>query len=62
MLILTRYAKEKIIIGDNEIIIKVVRVEGKKVILGIEAPANMPVHREEIYDLIQKKKQEEENS
>jgi carbon storage regulator len=52
MLSLTRYAGEKIMIGD-EIIICVRRVQGQKVQIDIHAPRDIPVHREEIYDRIQ---------
>jgi len=51
MLCLTRYAGEKIMIGDD-IIICVRRVRGQKVQIDIEAPRDIPVHREEIYNRI----------
>ncbi len=38
--------------------IKVVRVEGEVVKIGIEAPASVPVHRQEVYDEIQKSNQQ----
>ncbi len=64
MLILTRKTKESIVIGnDKEIKITVLNVRGNQVQLGIEAPKNITVHREEIYDRIQdlnKTGQEEE--
>lgn len=53
MLILTRKKEEKIMIGDN-IEITVLDVEGDKVQLGIEAPREIEVHREEIYRRIEK--------
>ncbi len=52
MLVLTRKLGEKIQIGDN-ISIVIMEVKGKQVKLGIEAPANIKVHREEIYQKIQ---------
>jgi len=52
MLILTRKLGETIRIGD-EITINVVDIKGKHVRLGIEAPADVIVHREEIYRHIQ---------
>lgn len=55
MLILTRKIGEKIAIGDR-IKIHVIDVKGRQVRLGIEAPGNTVVHREEIYRRI-----EEEN-
>jgi len=51
MLILTRKIGECITIGD-EIKIYVVDIKGKQVRLGIEAPAEAIVHREEIYQRI----------
>ena len=48
MLILTRKLGESIQIGD-EISIRIIDVKGKQVRLGIEAPPNLPIHREEIY-------------
>ena len=52
MLILTRRIGEYITIGD-QIRVYVVSVKGKQVRLGIEAPADAIVHREEIYARIQ---------
>ena len=51
MLILTRKIGECIAIGD-QIKVYVVDIRGKQVRLGIEAPSNAPVHREEIYQKI----------
>jgi len=52
MLVLSRKKDERIVIGDA-IVITVVEVRGNKVRLGIQADRNVPVHREEIYRLIQ---------
>ncbi len=59
MLVLSRQKGEKIIIGDD-IVIAIVDVRGDKVRVGIEAPKTVSVHREEIYDLIQKQKGEQD--
>lgn len=57
MLVLSRKIDEKVIIGDNEIKITVVDVRGDKVRLGIEAPHDVQVHREEVYNAIKKEQQ-----
>ncbi len=49
MLILTRRQGEQIIIGDNEIQVRVLSINGNKVRFGVQAPDNVEVHREEIY-------------
>jgi len=56
MLILSRKLNESIVI-DGRIIVKVLRIDKDTVKLGIQAPAELPVHREEIHDVIQKNKQ-----
>jgi carbon storage regulator len=61
MLILTRQIGEKIIIGENEIQIVVLDVKSHQVRLGITAPATTPVHRKEIYDRIQREKENASN-
>jgi len=53
MLVLSRMPGEKIMIGDNVSVI-VVDVRGDKVRLGIEAPRETPVHRQEVYDAIKR--------
>ena len=56
MLILSRKINESIII-DGRIVVKVLRIEKDTVKIGIQAPAELPVHREEIHEAIQKSKQ-----
>ncbi len=51
MLILSRKVNENIVI-DGRIIVKIVRIDGENVKLGIEAPTDVPVHRQEVYDEI----------
>ncbi len=53
MLVLSRQRDESIIIGDN-IVITVVDIRGDKVRLGIDAPTEIPVHRQEVYEAIQR--------
>jgi len=54
MLILTRNVNEKIMVGDD-VEITVLSVTGGQVRLGVEAPKDVPVHREEIYQQIKQK-------
>lgn len=61
MLILTRRISESVIIGDD-VKITVLGVKGSQVRLGIEAPKSVSVHREEIYERIQKEKDEPSSS
>lgn len=58
MLVLSRRKEEKIVINDN-IVITLVAIRGDLVRLGIEAPPEVPVHRQEIYEAIQRQKEEE---
>ncbi len=53
MLVLSRQRDESIIIGDD-IVITIVDIRGDKVRLGIEAPSEIPVHRREVYEAIQR--------
>jgi len=53
MLVLSRHRDESIIIGDD-IVITVVDIRGDKVRLGIQAPTTISVHRQEIYEAIQR--------
>lgn len=53
MLVLSRHKGESIMIGDG-IQLTVVDIRGDKVRIGIVAAANVPVHRQEVYDAIQR--------
>lgn len=56
MLILSRKLNESIVI-DGRIIVKILRIERDTVKIGIQAPSELPVHRQEVFDMIQKNKQ-----
>jgi carbon storage regulator len=51
MLVLTRRADEKLIIGEN-VTVTILSIKGNQVRIGIEAPADVKVHREEIHQRI----------
>lgn len=53
MLVLSRQRDESIMIGEN-IILTIVDIRGDKVRLGIDAPSEIPVHRREVYEAIQR--------
>jgi len=58
MLVLSRKKNESIVIDEN-IVITIVEIRGDKVRLGIEAPKEVPVHRLEIHEAIQREAEEE---
>ena len=61
MLILSRKLNESIVI-DGRIIVKILRIERDTVKIGIQAPAELPVHRQEVFDMIQRNKQASMNA
>ena len=58
MLVLSRKHNESIVIND-QIVVTIVEIRGDKVRLGIEAPKEVPVHRQEVYDAIKKAEHQE---
>ncbi len=56
MLVLSRHRDESIMIGDD-VVITIVDIRGDKVRLGIEAPQDSPVHRQEVYEAIKRENQ-----
>ncbi|MFH1567316.1 MAG: carbon storage regulator CsrA [Gemmatimonadota bacterium] len=57
MLVLTRKAGESIVIG-SQIRITVLEMQGRQIRLGIEAPAEIPVHRGEVYERIKEENEQ----
>ncbi len=56
MLVLSRKINEDIVIGGGRIVVKVVDIRGDKVRLGIVAPPEETVHRQEVQDEIDRQK------
>ncbi|MEO2031748.1 MAG: carbon storage regulator CsrA [Planctomycetaceae bacterium] len=59
MLVLSRKKDEKIVIGDN-ITLMVIEIRGDKVRLGIDAPRDVAVHREEVYEAIKREAEQKQ--
>jgi carbon storage regulator len=53
VLVLSRKKDERIVIRED-IVITVIDIRGDKIRLGIEAPTDVPVHRQEVYDAIKR--------
>jgi len=61
MLILTRRVGETLMVGDD-VTVTVLGVKGNQVRIGVNAPKDVSVHREEIYQRIQKEKSDAQQS
>ncbi len=61
MLILTRRVGETVMIG-NEVTVTVLGVKGNQVRVGVNAPKDVAVHREEIYERIKREEDQDSNS
>ncbi len=59
MLILTRRCAESLVVGEGEITITVLGIKGNQVRIGVNAPKEVSVHREEIYQRIKNEKDPE---
>jgi carbon storage regulator len=60
MLVLSRHVGEKIMIGED-VVVTVIEIRGDKVRLGIDAPKEVAVHREEVYSAIRREEQRGES-
>ena len=61
MLVLSRHRDESIMIGDD-VVVTIVDIRGDKVRLGIQAPQSIPVHRQEVYEAIQRENRQSADS
>ncbi len=57
MLVLSRHKDERIIIGNRFITVAVADIRGDKVRLAIDAPRELAIHREEVFEAIEREKQ-----
>ena len=62
MLVLTRSVGERLIINDGEIKLSVLEVKGNQVRIGIDAPRDVSVHREEVFERIRAESQEKSDT
>jgi carbon storage regulator len=58
MMVLSRKRDEKIVIG-NDIVVTIVEIRGDRVRLGFEAPREVSIHRQEVFDAIRRQSQQE---
>lgn len=60
MLVLSRHRDESIVIGDD-VVVTVIDIRGDKVRLGVQAPQDVPVHRQEVYEAIKRSEAAQQN-
>ena len=60
MLVLSRKKDEKILIDNGRIVITVIELRGDKVRIGIHAPPEIDIHREEVFNAIQREREKEQ--
>ena len=60
MLVLSRKPNESIVIRDD-IVITIIEIRGDKVRLGFDAPKDVPIHRQEVYEAIKRENEQVEN-
>jgi carbon storage regulator len=60
MLVLSRKPSESIVIRDD-IVVTIIEIRGDKVRLGFDAPRDVPIHRNEVYEAIKREDQKLEN-
>lgn len=62
MLVLKRRLSESLVIGsgENAVVVSVQRILGQQVVIGIEAPPYVSVHRKEVYEAIRREEQRED--
>ena len=60
MLVLSRKPSESIVIRDD-IVVTIIEIRGDKVRLGFDAPKDVPVHRQEVYDAIKRENEQTES-
>lgn len=61
MLVLSRKRNESVVIGDN-VVVTLLEIRGDKVRLGIEAPQDISVHRQEVYEAIKRMNEDFDSS
>lgn len=61
MLVLTRAIGERLVFGDGEVYLQILEIRGNQVRLGIDAPRDISINREEVYEKIKEKETQNDN-